>query len=95
MDEKANFETKVSIIGGTMGLFAGFSIISAVEFIFFVIKFLIITMKKFKESKNLDRKWSNPQCDFDHSCAYNPKKNTLIAASTNPKKHSLDKYLTL
>ena len=30
-DEKTNFETQISTIGGTMGLFTGFSIISGIE----------------------------------------------------------------
>ena len=37
-DEKTNFETQISTIGGTMGLFAGFSIISGIEIIFFLIR---------------------------------------------------------
>ena len=44
-DEKANLETKISIIGGTMGLFAGFSIISGIELLFFVLKFLMAMVK--------------------------------------------------
>jgi hypothetical protein len=34
-DEKANFVTKLSTIGGTMGLFSGFSIISGIEILYF------------------------------------------------------------
>ena len=37
-DEKANFETKLGAIGGTMGLLTGFSIISGVEIVYFVVK---------------------------------------------------------
>jgi len=37
-DERANFETRLSAIGGTMGLFTGFSLISGVEIIYFFIK---------------------------------------------------------
>ena len=37
-DEKAKFEDKLSAIGGTMGLLTGFSIISGVEIIYFVVK---------------------------------------------------------
>ena len=37
-DEKANFEDKVSVIGGTFGLLTGFSIISGVEIIYFGVK---------------------------------------------------------
>ena len=39
-DEKIKTEAQLSLIGGTMGLFSGFSIISGVEIIFFVAKFL-------------------------------------------------------
>ena len=37
-DEKTNFETQISTIGGTMGLFTGFSIISGIEIIYFAVK---------------------------------------------------------
>ena len=40
-DEKTNFETQISTIGGTMGLFTGFSIISGIELIFFAAKFFL------------------------------------------------------
>ena len=39
-EEKANFVTKLSLIGGTLGLLASFSIISGVEVLFFLIKLL-------------------------------------------------------
>ena len=41
MDTAAKFSDMLSAIGGTMGLLTGFSIISAVEIIYFAIKFLI------------------------------------------------------
>ena len=34
-DERANLETKLSAIGGTVGLFAGMSFLSAVEILYF------------------------------------------------------------
>ena len=37
-DRAAKFVDKLSAIGGTMGLLTGFSIISAVEIIYFVLK---------------------------------------------------------
>ena len=40
-DERANFETKLSVVGGTMGLFSGFSLISGIEIIFYVCKILM------------------------------------------------------
>ena len=44
-DEKANFETKLSAIGGTMGLLTGFSIISGVEIVFFAVKITVNLIK--------------------------------------------------
>ena len=40
-DERANFETKLSVVGGTMGLFSGFSLISGVEILFYACKTLM------------------------------------------------------
>ena len=51
-DEKANFEDKLSSIGGTMGLFTGFSILSAMEIIYFAGKALIVLVRKLLEKKN-------------------------------------------
>ena len=48
---------QVSLIGGTMGLFSGFSIISGIEIIFFVGKFLYKSVVRCKErywNKDLD-----------------------------------------
>ena len=52
-DEKANFGDKLSAIGGTMGLLTGFSIISGVEIIYFVVKIVvkIISKKHTKRQK--------------------------------------------
>ena len=41
LDVKTNFETQISTIGGTMGLFTGFSIISGIELIYFAAKFFL------------------------------------------------------
>ena len=38
-DAKTNVVTKISMIGGTLGLFAGFSIFSSVEIFYFLCKF--------------------------------------------------------
>ena len=40
-DKKLKFEAQLSLIGGTMGLLTGFSIISAVEIVYFLIKLLV------------------------------------------------------
>ena len=45
-DEKANFEDKLSVIGGTMGLLTGFSLISGVEIIYFGIKAAVNLIKR-------------------------------------------------
>ena len=39
-DKKMKFETLLSLIGGTMGLFTGFSIISGIEIIWFTVKLI-------------------------------------------------------
>ena len=39
-DVSVSLGDQISAIGGTMGLFAGFSILSAVEIIYFILKFL-------------------------------------------------------
>ena len=37
-DKKIKFEAQLSLIGGTMGLLTGFSIISGIELVCFVVK---------------------------------------------------------
>ena len=37
-DKKIKFEAQLSLIGGTMGLLTGFSIISGVEIVFFMLR---------------------------------------------------------
>ena len=41
-DKKIKTEAQLSLIGGTMGLLTGFSIISGVEIIFFLFRFLTL-----------------------------------------------------
>ena len=45
-DRAAKFVDKLSAIGGTMGLLAGFSIISAVEIVYFLVKMILPTVKR-------------------------------------------------
>ena len=45
-DRSAKFVDKLSVIGGTMGLLTGFSIISGVEILYFSIKIILSTVKK-------------------------------------------------
>ena len=48
-DRAAKFEDVLSAIGGTMGLLTGFSIISAVEILYFMVKFIINFVKSSKK----------------------------------------------
>ena len=43
---RTNFETKLSTIGGTMGLFTGFSLLSGVEIVYHVCKILLRFIRK-------------------------------------------------
>ena len=55
-DEKIKNEAQLSLIGGTMGLFSGFSIISGIEIIFFVAKFFCKSIVRCKEMiRNKDK----------------------------------------
>ena len=40
-DEKVTTEAALGLIGGTMGLFTGFSILSGVEIIYYLAKFFV------------------------------------------------------
>ena len=40
-DKKVKFDAQISLVGGTMGLFTGFSIISGVEICYFVTRVLL------------------------------------------------------
>ena len=53
IDSRVKMVDYISSIGGTMGLFTGFSIISGVEIIYFLIKGIISLMKsKTEEAKS-------------------------------------------
>ena len=45
-DTKNTIETQLSVIGGTMGLFTGFSILSAVEIVYFIMKYFMALRNK-------------------------------------------------
>ena len=47
-DVSVTFEAQLAVIGGFTGLFAGFSVLSAVEFIYFFLKFCFVTCGKGK-----------------------------------------------
>ena len=61
-DEKANLETKLSTIGGTMGLLTGFSIISGIEIVYFGCKIAISLARKcMKKNKSHLKKKSGEE----------------------------------
>ena len=55
-DKEIKLTNQISLIGGTMGLFTGFSIISGIELIYFAAKFFLrstaIAVPKGKERKD-------------------------------------------
>ena len=46
-DRAAKFVDMLSAIGGTMGLLTGFSIISGIEIVYFMLKFLYAKLTQF------------------------------------------------
>ena len=50
-DRAAKFVDMLSAIGGTMGLLTGFSIISAVEIVYFAIKIVSAFLKNYKKDQ--------------------------------------------
>ena len=68
-DKKIKVEAQLSLIGGTMGLFSGFSIISGIEIIFFVAKFL------FKSLINFMDKYRNQDDNNDNEVGNNDATN--------------------
>ena len=50
-DRAAKFVDMLSAIGGTMGLLTGFSIISGIEILYFIIKIAIGFYKKFRNKE--------------------------------------------
>ena len=57
-DKKIKTEAQLSLIGGTMGLLTGFSIISGIEIIFFI--FRLINFTNFIFDNYLSLGWSAP-----------------------------------
>ena len=47
-DKKIKVEAQLSLIGGTMGLLTGFSIISGIEIIFFIFRLSLSSQQYFK-----------------------------------------------
>ena len=50
-DQKMKFETQLSLIGGTMGLLTGFSIISGVEIVCFVAPLILSSVTGNRKSQ--------------------------------------------
>ena len=48
-DRKVTVEAQLGLIGGTMGLFTGFSLVSGVEIIYFVVRFFFMSLKQNKK----------------------------------------------
>ena len=55
-DKKIKLEGMLSLVGGTMGLFSGFSIISGLEIIFFVFRLIMSLVRRGPKTKNGSRK---------------------------------------
>ena len=49
-DVSVTVEAQLGVIGGTLGLFAGFSILSAVELLYFCLKFMVQIISKNRKS---------------------------------------------
>ena len=62
-DVSVTFGDQISAIGGTMGLFAGFSILSAVEIVYFMLKFLYSLFSKARMRDQIEIKC----LDISHS----------------------------
>ena len=44
-DVKITLEGQLGVIGGTMGLFTGFSILSGVEIVYYIVKYFLARLK--------------------------------------------------
>ena len=52
-DAKTNFVEQLSLIGGTLGLFTGFSVLSAIEILFFCVKLIVAICKALYTNKKI------------------------------------------
>ena len=55
-DDKAPFDVRLSSVGGTLGLLTGFSLISAMEILFFSSKLIIALLEKMTRKKSYEMK---------------------------------------
>ena len=51
-DQKVTLETQLGVVGGTMGLLTGFSILSGIEIIYYIFKLVA----SFRKPKKIERK---------------------------------------
>ena len=51
-DVKVTLEAQLGLIGGTMGLLTGFSILSGVEILYYIIKF-IVSLRSPRKQRNV------------------------------------------
>ena len=52
-DAKTTTMTQISVIGGTLGLFTGFSIMSGIEIIYFILKIVLGRMENTKLARKI------------------------------------------
>ena len=53
LDFKVTLVGQLGLIGGTMGLFTGFSILSAIEIVYFAAKFFLKKMKRYESKASI------------------------------------------
>ena len=58
-DKKIKYEAQLSLIGGTMGLLTGFSIISGIEIVLFVFRWIIWAGIRFLKFSSRERQSDN------------------------------------
>ena len=52
-DKKATFETQISVLGGTLGLFSGFSVLSAIEIVYYLFKLFLFLISATKRKASI------------------------------------------
>ena len=69
-DEKVKFTAALGLVGGTMGLLTGFSIISGIEVVFFLVKLISPFVVNFVKQKmdNLKRRFVPSWLLCDYCC---------------------------
>ena len=52
-DKKVTLETQLGVVGGTMGLLTGFSILSGIEILYYICKLVVSFRKQKKEERDI------------------------------------------